>query len=83
MAHWQYFLWAGYFSAALGVLRFLPLAIVRLAAAFTRDETRHRQCMEVLRLTRRDAARIPPYNSGPSREGKLRTRRTSVPKQAR
>jgi hypothetical protein len=41
----------------------VPLAIVRLVAAFTSNETRHKQCMEVLRLARRDAAHIPSYVS--------------------
>jgi hypothetical protein len=57
----EYLRWGMYVSAALGAWRFLPLAIVRLVAALTRNEARHKQCMEVLRLARRDAARIPSY----------------------
>lgn len=57
----EYLRWGAYVAAALGAWRFMPLTIVRLMAAFTRNETRHKQCMEVLRLARRDAARIPSY----------------------
>jgi hypothetical protein len=52
-------------TVALGAWRFIPLGIVRLVAAFTRSETRHRQCMEVLRLARKDAASLPSYITGP------------------
>ena len=61
--YWEYLRWGAYVVAALGAWRFVPLAIVRLVAAFTRSETRHRQCMEVLRLARKDAASIPSYVS--------------------
>jgi hypothetical protein len=61
--HWEYLSWSAYVAVAIGAWRFLPLAIVRLVAAFTRDERRHRQCMEVLRLSRRDAALISRYIS--------------------
>lgn len=59
--HWEYFRWLVYLCAAAGTWRYLPLTIVRLIAAFTRSERRNKQCMEVLRLARRDAARIPSY----------------------
>jgi hypothetical protein len=61
--YWEYLRWAGYAVACIGAWRYLPLCVVRLAAAFTRDQQRHRQCMEVLRLARRDASRITPYLS--------------------
>jgi hypothetical protein len=38
---------------------------VYLTAAFTRDERRQRQCLEVLRLSRKDAAMIPSYLKEP------------------
>jgi hypothetical protein len=60
-AYAEYLRWGAYIVAALGAWRYMPLAIVRLVAAFTRNETRHKQCMEVLRLARRDAERIPSY----------------------
>jgi len=74
----EYLKWGVYIVAALGGWRFMPLAVVRLVAAFTRNETRHRQCMEVLRLARRDAARIPPYVSASSVDDKPRRRRPSL-----
>jgi hypothetical protein len=63
--HWEYLSWGAYVVAALGAWRYMPLAIVRLVGAFTSNEARHKQCMEVLRLARRDAAGIPPYLSAP------------------
>jgi hypothetical protein len=59
--YWEYLHWAVYAMAGIGAWRYLPLGFVRLVAALTRDEQRHRRCMEVLRLARRDASRIPPY----------------------
>lgn len=79
MAHWQYLTWVAYLTAVLSAWRFLPLAIVRLVAAFTRNETRHKQCMEVLRLARRDAARLSSYLPAPPRDDKPRKRRASLP----
>lgn len=61
--YWEYLRWGAYMAAAVGAWRFAPLTIVRLVAAFTRSEARHRQCMEVLRLARKDAADIPSYIS--------------------
>ena len=43
----------------------MPLSVVRLVAAFTHDENRHKRCMEVLRLARHDATSIPSYRPGP------------------
>ncbi len=74
----EYLRWGAYIVAALGGWRYVPLAIVRLVAAFTRNETRHKQCMEVLRLARRDAARIPSYLAAPSVEDRPRRRRANL-----
>jgi hypothetical protein len=60
--YFEYFQWVGYAVAGVGAWRFFPLTIIRLVAAFTNDEKRHRQCMEVLRLARRDVSGIPPYH---------------------
>ena len=77
----EYLRLGAYMAAALGTWRFMPLAIVRLVAAFTRNETRHKQCMEVLRMARRDAARIPPYISALPAAKKPRRRRASLPEE--
>ena len=61
MPYWEYLRWVAFVGGAVGVWRYLPLTVIRLVAAFTRDERRHKQCMEVLRLARRDASRIPSY----------------------
>ncbi len=59
---WKYLHWVVYLSVGIGVGRYLPLPIVRVVAALTHNEQRHRQCMEVLRrLARKDASAIPPY----------------------
>lgn len=60
-AYMEYLRWGAYVAAAIGAWRFVPLEIVRLVAAFTRNDARHRRCMEVLRLARKDAASIPSY----------------------
>ena len=61
-AHYgEYLPWVIYLGSAIGTWRILTLAIVRLVAALTTDEARHRQCLEVLRLARRDAVRMPTY----------------------
>ena len=77
-AYPEYLRWGVYVVAALGAWRYMPLTVVRLVAAFTRNQTRHKQCMEVLRLARRDAARIPSYLPAPSAEDKPRRRRASL-----
>jgi hypothetical protein len=59
--YWESLRWGAYIAAAAATWRFLPLAVVQMVAAFTRDETRSRQCMEVLRLSRRDLRRVPSY----------------------
>jgi hypothetical protein len=81
--YWEYLRWAGYVVAALGAWRFVPLAIVRLAGALTRDEERHKRCMEVLRLARHDAARIPSYSAEypkVKRQGRPSTARGPAPR---
>jgi hypothetical protein len=75
VAYAEYLRWSAYMAAAVGAWRFLPLAIVRLVAAFTSNDTRHRQCMEVLRLARRDAADIPSYVSTMQGDKPARSRR--------
>ena len=77
-AYAEYLKWGAYIVAALGAWRFMPLAIIRLVAAFTHSEERHRQCMEVLRLARRDADRIPSYISGPLTGDNPRQRKNSL-----
>jgi hypothetical protein len=76
-AYVEYLRWGAYVAAALGAWRFLPLAIVRLVAAFTRNETRAKQCMEVLRLARRDAERLPSYIAAVPTDSKSPRRRAS------
>ncbi len=63
-AHSQYFFWVAYLVAG-GLLtwKHVPLTLVRLVGAFTKDAQRHRQCAEILRLARKDAASIPSYVS--------------------
>lgn len=64
MVHYgDYLPWVAYLTSAIAAWRFLPVTIARLVGALTRDETRHRRCMEVLRLARRDAASIQGYTS--------------------
>ena len=59
--YWEYLRWGLYAASALSAGRLFPLAVLRLVAAFTHSEERHKHCMEVLRLARHDAAEIPPY----------------------
>lgn len=61
MEYWESLRWGAYMAVAVATWRFLPLAVVQMVAAFTRDEARSRQCMEVLRLSRRDVRRVPSY----------------------
>jgi hypothetical protein len=63
MPHWEYLRWAVYVGSAMGGWRYLPLTVIRLVAAFTKDEHRHRRRLEVLRLCRRDASRLPSYTA--------------------
>jgi hypothetical protein len=57
--------WTGCAVAGFGGWRYVPLVVIRLTAAFTKDDLRQRRCLEVLRLARRDAAQIPSYLPGP------------------
>ena len=59
--YWEYVRWMMYVGATVGAWRYLPLTVVRLVAAFTHDQQRHKQCMEVLRIARRDPSDIPTY----------------------
>jgi hypothetical protein len=52
--YWQHLGWVAYAAVGVGAWRYLPLSVVRLTAAFTRDDKRHRRCMDVLWLARRD-----------------------------
>jgi hypothetical protein len=58
MSHWASLQWVAYMAAGIVTWRYLPLTVVRLVAAFTRDEQCHRQCMEVLWISGRKA--VPP-----------------------
>jgi hypothetical protein len=72
--YWDYLHLVVYVGAPLGTLRYLSIPVVRLVAAFTRDEHRRKQCLEVLRLSRRDAYRIPSYfvdSNSPASPGSL------------
>jgi hypothetical protein len=60
-SYFEYLKWVVYAVAGVGSWRYLPLCVIRLVAAFTSNDDRHRRCMEVLGLARRDASRIPPY----------------------
>jgi hypothetical protein len=63
-AHSQYFFWVVYVAGGgLITWRYAPLTLVRLVGAFTTNPQRHRQCAEILRLARKDAASIPSYVS--------------------
>jgi hypothetical protein len=58
--YWEYVRWAACVATGLGAWQVIPLTIVRLVAAFTHDKERHKQCLEVLRLARRDATPMDP-----------------------
>jgi hypothetical protein len=63
--YWEYLHWAVYAGVGVAAWRYLPRTVVYLTAAFTRNEQRQRQCLEVLRLSRKDAAKIPSYLKEP------------------
>jgi hypothetical protein len=46
---------------SLATWRNLPLTVVRLVGALTRDPERSKRCAEVLRLARKDAKDLPSY----------------------
>ena len=51
----------------MGVWRYLPLTVIRLVAAFTKDECRHKRCMEVLRVARAGCIAYPEQHCHPER----------------
>ena len=64
-AYWQHLGWVAYVAVGVGAWRYLPLSVVRLTAAFTRDDKRHRRCMDVLWLARRDITGMPGQAAPP------------------
>ena len=66
-AHSQYFFWvADVIGGGLVTWKYMPLTFIRLVGALTKNPQRHRQCAEILRLARKDAASIPSYFVDPS-----------------
>jgi hypothetical protein len=65
-AHTQYFCWVVYVVTGLSTWKYVPLTVIRLIGALTRNQQRARQCAEILRLARRDAASIPSYLADPA-----------------
>lgn len=65
MPHWVFFLSAA--NALVGVFtwRNLPLTVVRLVGALTKDPERSKRCAEILRLARKDAKELPSYLDSP------------------
>lgn len=62
--HWLYSAFsANFMLLAIAICRSLTLALIRLVGAFTRDELRHKRCVEILRLASRDAWRPPSRRS--------------------
>lgn len=61
MAHWEYIVWAVIGVVNLVTGRNLPLAVVRLVGALTKDPERSLRCAEILRLARKDAKDLPSY----------------------
>ena len=59
--YWELVRWAALVASIGASIRYLPKALVFLVAAFTSNTSRSRQCLEALRLTRRDAPYIPSY----------------------
>lgn len=51
-AYWTYAPWAVNALTVLGAWRYAPLTVIRLMAAFTRDEQHRQRCMDVLRVSR-------------------------------
>jgi hypothetical protein len=50
---------AVYIAAVLGTSRYVPVSVIRIVAAFTRDEQRHRRCMDVLRVSQPNRSDVP------------------------
>ena len=61
MPHWVYFLSAANAFVSLAGWRTLPLTVVRLVGALTKDPERSKRCAEILRLARKDAKDLPSY----------------------
>jgi hypothetical protein len=61
MPHWLYFLYAA--NALVGAFswKHLPLTVIRLVGALTKDPERSKRCAEMLRLSRKDAKNLPSY----------------------
>ncbi len=57
-AYWAYAPWAANTLAVLGAWRYVPLTVIRLVAAFTRDEQHHQ------RVILDDGVRAPPCAPG-------------------
>lgn len=66
-SHVQYLQWAGCAGLGLAALRQLVLITIRLIAIFSGSEQVSLRSFEIIRLCRRDAARIPSYLSEPSK----------------
>ena len=64
-AYWQHLGWVAYVAVGVSAWRYLPLSVVRLTAAFTRDDKRHSRCMDVLWLARRDISGMPGQAAPP------------------
>jgi hypothetical protein len=69
MPHWIYLLSAANALISLFTWRNLPLAIVRLVGALTKDSERSKRCAEILRLARKDAKDLPSYLASPPEPG--------------
>jgi hypothetical protein len=65
--HFGYLWWVVYVAGGISGWKCVPLMVARLVAALTHDESRARQCLEVVRLSRRDAALIPSYLVSPAK----------------
>jgi len=61
MPHWAYLLSAANGLVGLATWRNLPLTVVRLVGALTKDAERSKRCAEILRLARKDAKDLPSY----------------------
>lgn len=65
-SHVQYIQWAGYVVLGLAAIRQLVLITIRLIAIFSDSEKISLRCLEIIRLSRHDASRIPSYLAKPS-----------------
>lgn len=59
--HWGNLQWVICVAIGAGTWRYMPLAVVRLVITFTHNKQRVCQCLEILRLARRDAPSIDSY----------------------